>query len=186
MKSIFITPFLILLTFAATAQNPKIKFASINQVVLLSGGKGEAFAVQTINGIKKGKWFAGPGVGLDFYNERTVPLFLDVRRDLSLCKNTLFAYADAGVNFSWLTSDQKQQKQFPKTSPGIFYDLGLGWKLSGKNNRGFLMSAGYSFKQVKEKVSYWEPAPFPQSDPQNYERYNYLYRRVIIKVGFML
>jgi len=184
MKSTFIIPFLILLIYTTAAQDQKIKFGSINQIGLLSGSKGEAFAVQTINGIKKDKWFAGAGAGLDFYNERTVPLFFDVRRDLSLNKNTPFAYADAGVNFLWLTSDQKQQKQFPKTSPGLCYDLGLGWKLSGKNNRGFLISAGYSFKQVKEKVPYWEPAPTPQSE--NYERYNYLYRRIIIKVGFVL
>jgi len=186
MKTIFITPLLILLIYPAAAQNQIIKFASVNQVGLLSGSKGEAFAVQTINGIKKAKWFAGAGAGLDFYNERTIPLFLDVRRDLSLSKNTPFAYADAGINFSWLTSGQKQQKQFPKTSPGVCYDLGLGWKLSGKNNGGFLVSAGYSFKQVKEKVPFWQPVLTPQSEPENYERYNYWYRRVIIKVGFIL
>ncbi|MEJ7679187.1 MAG: hypothetical protein WKG06_15300 [Segetibacter sp.] len=143
--------------------------------------------VQTTNGISKEKWFAGTGTGLDFYGERTIPLFLDIRRDLTSKKNTPFAYADAGINFLWLNSNQREQKQFPTSSPGLFYDLGIGWKLSGKNNGGFLFSAGYSFKQVKEKVKYtWWPAPTPALESENFERHNYLYRRVVIKVGFIL
>jgi hypothetical protein len=187
IKTFLITPLLFILIIEVAGQNKKIKFSSVNQFGLLSGSSGESWMLQTINGIKKDKWFAGAGAGLDFYNERTVPLFLDLRKELSNKINTPFIYADAGLNFPWLNSIQRQQKQFPKTSPGLFYDLGIGWKLSGKNNRGFLVSAGYSFKQVKEKVkSVWWPAPTPQLEFENYERYNYLYRRVVIKVGFML
>ena len=182
-----ITPFLVLFIVKATGQNKQIQFSSINQVGLLSGSSGEAFMLQTINGLKKDKWFAGAGTGLDFYRERTIPLFLAIRRDLINRINTPFVYADAGINFSWLNSFQKQQKQFPISSPGLIYDLGIGWKLSGKNNRGYIFSAGYSFKQVKEKVkSLWWSAPAPQLESENYERHNYLYRRIVIKVGFQL
>ncbi|MCW3110153.1 MAG: hypothetical protein JWQ09_4659, partial [Segetibacter sp.] len=48
----------------------KIKFSAINQVGLLTGSRGEAVTVQTINGIKKDKSFAGAGVGFDFYGDR--------------------------------------------------------------------------------------------------------------------
>lgn len=170
---------------AASGQNQKIAFSSVNQVGMLSGSRGEAFMIQTINGIKKDKWFAGIGTGFDFYKERTIPLFFDIRRDLNSRKNTPFAYADVGINFLWLNSIQREQNQF-STSPGLFYDLGIGWKLSGKNNRGFIFSAGYSFKQVKEKVkdTWWWPTPALESE--NYQRYNYLYRRVVIKVGLQL
>lgn len=172
---------------AAEGQHQKIKFSSVNQAGLLVGSRGEAFMVQTINGIKKDKWFAGAGTGLDFYNERTIPLFIDLRRDVTNRKNTPFAYADAGINFLWLNFIQREQKQFPTSSPGLFYDLGIGWKLLGKNNRGFILSAGYSFKQVKEKVkSSWWTFPTPQLETENYEHHNYLFRRVVIKVGFQL
>lgn len=171
----------------AEGQDQKIKFSSVNQAGLLVGGRGEAFMIQTINGIKKDKWFAGAGTGLDFYGERTIPLFLDLRRDLSNRKNTPFAYVDAGINFLWLTSFQRQQKQFSTSSPALFYDAGIGWKLSGKNNRGFIFSAGYSFKQVKEKVKpSWWTSPTPQLETENYEHHNYLFRRVVIKAGFQL
>ncbi len=116
-----------------------------------------------------------------------LPLFVDVRRDITSKKNTPFVYADAGVNFLWLNFIQKEQKQFPSSSPGLYYDLGLGLKLSGKNNRGFIVSAGFSYKQVKEKVKYgWWPAPTPQLESENFQHYNYLYRRIIIKIGFVL
>lgn len=174
-------------TYTARGQDQKIKFSSVNQMGLLAGGRGEAFMIQTINGIKKGKWFAGAGTGLDFYNERTIPLFLDVRRDVTNRKNTPFAYADAGMNFLWLNFIQREQQQISTSSPGLFYDLGIGWKLSGKNNRGFIFSAGYSFKQVKEKVKFsWWTFPTPQLENENYEHHNYLFRRVVIKVGVQL
>ena len=182
-------PFLILFMLIATGQNKKIKFSSINQVGLLSGSTGEAFMLQTINGLKKDNWFAGVGTGLDFYKERTIPLFLDIRRDIIIFNrlNTPFIYTDAGINFSWLSATQRGQKQFPTSSPGLFYDLGIGWKVSGKNNRGYVFSTAYSLKQVKEKVKYlWQSAPFMDLESENYERRNYLYRRIVIKVGFQL
>jgi hypothetical protein len=179
--------FSIFLSFSSTGQDVKAKYSTVNQVGLLSGAKGDWLTVQTINGVKKQKWFAGAGVGLDYYNVRTIPLFLDVRRYMLNKKNTPFAYADAGINFLWLNDSQKAEKSFPTSSPGLFYDLGIGWKLSGKNNGGFILSAGYTFKQVKEKVKYmWWPAPTPQLEAENYERYNYLYRRIVVKVGLQL
>ncbi|MCW3107127.1 MAG: hypothetical protein JWQ09_1633, partial [Segetibacter sp.] len=158
----------------------------INQVGLLTGSRGEAVTVQTINGIKKDKSFAGAGVGFDFYGDRTIPLFLDYRRAFSSAKNTPFAYADAGVNFLWLNFIQKEQRQFPSSSPGLYYDLGVGWKLSGKNNRAFIVSAGYTLKQVKYKVLSYSIAPTLQMQSENYDRYNFLYRRLVIKIGFQL
>lgn len=188
MKRLLIIPLLILLIFQAAGQNKKIKFTSVNQIGLISGSSGESWILQTINGIKKEKWFAGAGAGLDFYNQRTVPLFLDLRKEVSNKMNTPFMYADAGINIAWLNFIEREEKRFPKTSPGLFYDLGFGWKLSCKNKRAFLISAGYTFKQVKEKVRspIWSPAPTPTLEGENYERYNYLYRRIVIKAGIML
>jgi len=183
---IIIMTFLVLSILQTAAQNQKTTFSSVNQVGLLTGSKGSFFMVQTINGIKKDKWSAGAGTGFDFYKERTVPLFIDIRRDFSAKRNTPFAYADAGLNFLWLTEIQKAQTQFLTTSPGLYYDFGIGWKLAGKNNGGFLISAGYSFKQVKEKVRNVIWNPVPQTSIETYDRYNYLYKRIVIKVGFML
>lgn len=182
-------PFLILLTTQAQSQQKiasKFKYSSINHVGLLAGGSGESTTVQTINGVTKGKYFAGVGTGIDFYKSRTIPVFLDLRRELSSKINTPFVYADAGVNFYWQNSLQKEQHEFRKFLPGLYYDLGVGWKLKAKNNRGFLISAGYSFKQVRERIKNLWSAPTVQLQEDSYDRYNYLYRRVIVKVAVQL
>lgn len=181
-------PFLLLSVKIASGQNEihKIKYSTINQVGLLTGEKGEAVMLQTINGIKKNKSFTGIGVGLDFYGHRSIPLFLNYRREFSKNNNTPYVYADAGINFLWLNFIQKEQMQFPSSSPGFYYDLGVGWKLSADNRQGFIISAGYSLKQVTYKVASYSIAPTPQMQSDNYDRYNFLYRRLIIKIGFQL
>lgn len=143
---------IVLSTFCQdTSIDKKIKFSSINQVGLPVGANQESAMVQTINGIRKDKWFAGVGVGLDFYVERGVPLFIDIRRDVTDKKNTAFFYADGGIYFPWPNFTQKGQKLNSSISAGAYYDAGIGWKLTGKNKRSFLMSVGYSLKQGHRK-----------------------------------
>jgi hypothetical protein len=162
----------------------KIKFSSINQLGLISGGQGESALIQTINGIKKDTWFAGAGVGFDFYSERGVPVFIDVRKELLNKKNTPFIYADGGVNFEWLNFIQREQHNFPDVHPGAYYDVGAGWKLGGKNKGGFLMSIGYSFKQAKETASQQIYNPITRTVDASTYSSTYNYRRIVIKVGF--
>jgi hypothetical protein len=182
-----IIPFLLLLVSSAYCQTVnKMKFSSVTHAGLSTGSNGDAFVVQTINGIKKDKWFAGLGVGLDFYRNRTVPLFVDIRRDLFSTPNTPFIYADAGVNFLMMNFIQKEQSNFTSSSPGLFYDAGIGWKLKIKHERALIFSAGYSLKQVKQKSTLWWGAPTIQLQEQNYEHYNFLYRRLVFKMGIQL
>jgi hypothetical protein len=164
----------------------KPKFSTVNEVGLLTGEKGEAMMLQTINGLRKNRSFAGLGVGLDFYGNRTIPLFLDYRYELSTHKNIPFIYANAGINFLWLNFIQKEQLNFPSPSPGLYYDLGLGLKLPGKNHGGFILTAGYSLKQVKYATRSFSIAPTPQLDADNKDRYTFLFRRLAIKIGLQL
>lgn len=180
-----IIPVLFLLATSATGQvTKKIVFRSINQAGVLSGEAGQAFTAQTINGIKTGRWFAGAGAGLDVYSSRTFPVFLDVRRDFSGKMNTPYAYIDAGVNFLSIPSVDKSDNH--KTSPGLYYDFGLGWKLVIKNSRAILLSAGYSFKQVKEKYQTNWGAPTLELQSTDWDRYNYSYRRLVLRLGLQL
>ena len=161
----------------------KVKFSSVNTVGLLAGARGEALLAQTINGIKIKNNFVGAGVGLDFYGDRTVPLFVGYRRELTAGTNIPFVYADAGANFLWLNFIQHEQKGFPDASPGYYYELGAGLKLNGKNNRGFILSAGYTLKQVRYKTRSFQIAPTPTQSPAD-NHYHFLYRRLVIKIGF--
>lgn len=191
MKTFALLTFLLLVTFLTYGQNNsvhtnRIKYGTINQAGLLSGDQGESGTLETINGITINKWFTGIGAGLDYYGERGIPVFIDVRRDITDHKNAPFVYTDAGVNFAWLNNQQKRQRSRPATSPGLFYDLGAGWKLGGKNKRAFIVSAGYSFKQAKEKLNQTVFNPALRISEPSVQYMNYKYRRVVVKVGFQL
>src|SRR5688500_20060445 len=58
-------------------------FSSIYNVGLVEGENGTSLQLQTVQGIRYGKWFAGICAGLDYYELRTIPLFLDIRREFS-------------------------------------------------------------------------------------------------------
>jgi hypothetical protein len=171
----------------AFAQKNNFKYGVVGQMGLLNGAAGESLSIQVINGVSKDKWFVGAGVGLDYYNYRSVPVFVDVRRDLTSKKNTPFVYIDGGLNFQWLREDEKNMKGSPtKYQTGTYYDAGLGWKLKGKNDRAFLASVGYNYKQSKETVTNGRFWPLPTQLNETTDYYISNFKRIVIRIGFQL
>jgi hypothetical protein len=163
----------------AEQKKAKPKFQSIMQVGLLEGETGSAFQLQTINGFKFKNFSAGVGVGLDYYSIRSIPLFLDLRKNILNKDQTPFVYVDAGIHFPWTG---KQFDWATETDGGLFYDLGIGYRLPVKYN-AFLLSAGYSLKaySAEERYSYWcgiNPCP------EIVNQYEYKLRRFSVKFGF--
>src|SRR5687768_15390308 len=107
MKGIFILTLLfIFCTGIATAQKNEKKgcscsFQSLLNIGLLEGQESSEFQIQTINGIQYKGWFAGIGAGVDYYRFRSIPLFLDIRKNILNKNFTPFIYADAGIHFPW-------------------------------------------------------------------------------------
>ena len=134
-----------------TAATPKkscsCAFNSLNQVGMLTGEKGPAATGQSINGMRYKTWFAGVGIGLDGYEELTVPLFLDVRKYLWDKTSTPFVYADGGYHF-FMDDTDKKWGTITKYKGGLYYDVGFGYKLALKAKQALLLSAGYSFKEL--------------------------------------
>jgi hypothetical protein len=190
---------LLLILFFAVAdisaqQKNNIKlfqFHSINNIGLLEGQAGSAFQLQTINGTQYKSWFAGIGLGLDYYRYRTIPLFLDVRKEFGKTKNKFFVYGDGGISFSWVTDKQKMiYANNDKFKNGIYYDAGAGYKISITRNNSVLINIGYSFKKVEETnigggffnpgdptLFYTDPLPVMQ-------KYDYSLHRFTFKIGW--
>ncbi len=170
-------------------KKPSVNFTTIVQAGILEGQADKTFGqFQLVNGIQYNAWFYGLGLGIDYYGaKRTVPLFLDVKADLKKSGRTPFVYADAGYNFSWLRDGDKMTYWGTdyKTSGGLFYETGLGYKFTLKNKMAFGLSAGYSFKQHKEmyKRNIFMDFP-PYNQPgyvQPYDIYDYQFRRISVK-----
>lgn len=165
------------------------KFTSIIQLGILEGDAGKTFGqLQFVNGIQKDAWFYGLGVGIDYYgSKRSIPLFVDVKRNLKSGNKTPFVFADAGYNVSWLRDSEKSYIWGTNYKPtgGLYYEAGIGYKFILKNNLAFGFTAGYSFKEQKE--TYGNTLIIePPADGQPYynpplDSYHYKFRRISIK-----
>lgn len=133
-------------------------FSSLNQAGVLNGSKGAFLTLQSVNGIKYKTWFAGAGVGVDGYYRASLPVFLDVRKDLLKKKETPFLYADVGYHFVLDTKDRLNQWYGNEYNKGSMYtDVGVGYRFGFTKVGNFVVSAGYSYKYIEYKNMYlWE------------------------------
>ena len=126
---------------------------------------------------------AGIGAGLDFYVQRGVPLFADLRSKFSTQRKSFFIYTDAGVHVPWIKN--KEQRNIISQTTGLYTDAGVGFQLATKKGDAFLFSAGYTYKHVAEKQEGFSWGPWPQPGGQTVLNYNYNYNRIAIKFGLM-
>ena len=172
---------------ATTAQNKhahSIQFQSINTIGLVEGATGTAFQFQTINGVKKGNWFAGAGIGVDYYKFRGLPLFIDLRRTFGNNGKRFFVYGDLGMHINWLTDNQKTNNgSFVGGSlkNGLYSDAGLGYTLSLGGKTSFLISAGWSTKSLSALLIDYTPQAY--DGPPGVTKYQYHLNRLSLKMG---
>lgn len=177
--------FLSICTFV-TAQTPakqKAVLHSINQIGLANGSTGSSFLMQSILGGSVKQSFAGIGLGIDSYRFRSVPLFVDVRYELSRKLQSLFFYGDIGYNLPWLTDQQKSQLQYPviHVKASLYVDAGLGYRLKIDKD-ALLLSIGYSYKELKNRVN--EYACTGLGCGLADQTYRYHMPRIVVKAGW--
>src|SRR5688572_21595778 len=130
MKRLYILSVFCMLCIASLAQDNEKKscscgFQSILNIGLLEGQGGSDFLIQSINGYRYKGWFAGIGAGIDYYRFRSIPLFLDIRKNILNNNFTPFVYADAGIHFPW-SKDDESYYWGASMSNGLYYDAGIG------------------------------------------------------------
>jgi len=167
------------------SQKEKPKYTSINQVGVAWGGSDQDLHLQTVNGVFYKTFTAGLGIALDNYYHRTIPVFIDLRKDLFTKNQTPFVYADVGVNMPWIKKSGELNWVKSEYDHGSYVDVGFGYKM--KMNKRFFanLGFGYSQKTIKEKRS-WVARPFdilPNEEEGGYESYRYALRRFSVKAG---
>jgi hypothetical protein len=181
--------FLIVLVFISIslAAQKKVFFSSENYIGLLEGERGSQFQLETINGIKYRTWFAGVGIGIDWYYKRSIPVFLSINKGVFKTQNrSFFITADGGVNFPWEKSDYANEWGYTvkKMIPGIYCEGGLGYRIGmRKTNDALLIQLGYSYKYMEEKIKnnytgFIPPPEYPD------DHFNYHLKRLSLKLGW--
>jgi hypothetical protein len=126
-------------------------------------------------------------VGLDYYLFRTIPVFADVRYVYGKKKNKFFAYADGGINVSWVEKSINggiviwdRTQHTTKYQNGIFTDAGLGYMVKMKNENALVLSLGQSGKTLKVHDTYidW------RSQKEQTDITRYRLNRVVVKFGW--
>jgi hypothetical protein len=181
-------------TFVSAQQKNLINpwsFQSIASVGLLEGQTGSAFQLQTINGARYKSWFAGVGLGLDYYRIRTIPLFIDIRKEFGKNSGKLFIYADGGISYGWASDAQKTgyllNDQFHN---GFYSDMGLGYKWAIGKKSAVVISLGYNYKKVNESYSspyYYYPNYYTGDilrPNDSIEKISYSLNRLSMKIGW--
>jgi hypothetical protein len=164
------------------------KFQTSLQTGLSIGQTGSkpGWLFNTVNGLQYKNSFAGIGLGIDYYGlKRTVPVFLDIQKNLSAKQNTLYWYVNGGYSIPWVVESNKPAHAGNyKATGGLLYEAGAGYKFSLFNNTKFGLSAGYAYKQLKEKFTppcNWCELSIPPPQTNNYQ-----FRRIVIKLNWWL
>lgn len=177
-----------------SAHDKAMSFHSINSIGLLKDGASGAAQLQTINGIRYKSWFAGIGLGLDYYRYRSIPLFADIRKTFGKKDNKPFVYTDAGVNFYWQRdNDDKAFQLDDRFKNGFYAEAGLGYSIKLTEKLHLQFSGGFSYKELAEQgrsLIYYTDIPI-NVDPYiytnppggNLSTVKYRFRRLVLKAG---
>ena len=183
MKTLYGIIFLFFLTAVSNAQ-VKPKFSSQNYAGITEGESGTSFLLQTVNGFRYKTWFAGLGTGLDYYYQRSVPVFLSVNKFFNNAKVPLYFSGDVGVNYSW-ARDGWYFETAGDYHPGLYWAGGLGYKFGfKKNTNAVLLNLGYNYKRLTQTYERTVMCLVPPCDTYT-EKYDYRLKRLAVKVGWM-
>lgn len=188
MRKIFILTFFAvqLIPFSARPQKSKISFHSINTFELICGESKSASGFQTVNGIQLSNWYTGIGIGVDNYRYKTAPLFLDLRKSFDRSKRA-FLYGDLGCDFPMKKTGRKQTPNNSNNhfTGGIYTDLGIEYRFPIVKKTSFLISMGYSYKKLKNKIGAGTSCPFVGPCSENYTTNEFSFGRIIFKSGIV-
>ncbi len=184
MKFVFAL-FLLNVTLLVQAQTKPHYTASI-EAGLTKGSSDKSSVYFFSNGVSYKQLSAGIGVGIDNYSIRSIPLFLDAKKEFGKHKIKPFIGASAGINFPNPTTEQKMiyggWEQSVDYKHGFFTKASVGVSMSLLHRLRIFINTGYSYKtsSVKFNSYYWlEGMSSNTIDIYHYNRW-------FVNIGFQL
>lgn len=162
---------------AQTAPDKRYRFCSLTSIGFPIGQNAGSIAFQSINGLRKGSWAAGLGLGIDYYLYRSAPLFADVRKEFGKGLNKWIVYAEGGLNLPCVPESLTIAGE--KYNGGWCSDAGVAYAVKFKKNRAVLFSLGQSFKTLTKNYNYTDWLGIKQTD-----LYRYHFSRILFKMGW--
>ena len=185
-KWLIIAVLLPALSFSQGNTTSKGEIATITSVGLVAGESTAKPLFQLSAGVTFNRWFTGIGFGYDQYNFNSFPLFADWR--MYFGKDRLgFFYVNGGYNFP--AKGNRNESDFFKTtdrfSGGFYMDAGAGYRVRLGSLHRLLFSAGFSQKNLNNKVGFTYPC-FIEPCPEEVYTYHYKLGRIVTKLSWEL
>jgi hypothetical protein len=126
----------------------------------------------------------GIGIGIDWQKERSVPLFLDVRKYVDVKKSSWFIYADGGKNMLWQRNGNGNfYTNVTAYQSTYFGEVGMGYLFRLRQKNHYYISIGYGNKNIQYTANY-KYAMITQLPIDYYAyRMNTYINRLIFKLG---
>ncbi|MDE3212869.1 MAG: hypothetical protein KGM98_06515 [Bacteroidota bacterium] len=169
------------------AQKTRVEFQSHNSYIFLAGAQRTDWGLQTVNGVGYGTFFSGIGFGIDHYHFQSYPLFFDQRLYFGN-KKRVFVYGDLGYDFSGhnLPGNEVYGYKSYHFSGGAYAGGGLGARFKIDHKLFFTLSAGYSYKEISDKIAISGTCFTGGSCPVDMTTYYYSYGRWAFMAGLDL
>jgi hypothetical protein len=183
--------FCLLVFFVSAEAQQKKQWYLLPQLGLLNGDGAVSGQVMLSGGIVRKGWDIGLGVGVDYYEIRSVPLVADIRKHIATLP--LFIYTNIGYNIAapltkqYIYSEDGWGHSRSSFSGGWYAEPGIGYDVLLKKDHRFVMSIGYSVKTMHEKYTETIARDFPPYFSEVNERsYDYRFNRFVFRLGFRL
>ena len=167
--------------FAQEKKPSKWVFYSFNTGGWIKGKTGSSFQLQSVNGFRKDHLFLGLGAGTDPYRVAGIPVFADARFFVGKRPSAFFVYADEGIHYPV----KKENNPFYtiRYLRGFYSDMGIGYAFAYGKRSAVVLQAGYTYKRVTQRQSYWVHM-VGSPDYEQVDRYVNDFNRLVFKLGF--
>lgn len=161
VRNIVLSGLMMLFEIGSFAQQKESKWWIVPELGLQAGSYEPSGDMRLNGGINYKGWLIGVGGGLDYYRFKSYPIYAQTRKFIGNKRLKPFVFASAGINFPKETSVSKINFGFWNTliavqpvlytyKPGAYGELGFGYALLSKKNRGLMMSFCYTQKNLSE------------------------------------
>lgn len=183
-NKLLVTVILSFIISAALAQQQEKVVTGSFHLGLLEGEQGSALQLGLLGGVKTKTWITSLGTGLDYYGIRSIPLYLNVQKNIFNKNKTPFVYVGGGYHFLWLPtmySDMGWGNPAQSTG-GLYYQFGVGYQVPAFKTGSLFLSAGYSEKQYQQESTEYYPCLIGPC-PGSVSTISYRLRRLAITTG---
>ena len=183
-KILVLTVIMNCLAVVSFSQQKRLSFTGTVQAGLLEGEKGSAMQFGATAGVKLNSWIASLGSGLDYYDVRSIPVFLNVQKNIFNRDKTPFVYLGGGHHFLWLPKTYNDWSWWGNTENkgGLYYHAGIGYQLPVMKKAGWFFTAGFSEKQHSAETSSAYPCLVGPC-PEYKEKISHRLRRLSVTTG---